>query len=459
MTVFRNTAEGGSNGVTVTNGNSGGTSGTALRTNIVSTSALVYSTAHPTQGAIGFKHDNVASGCATLRTASGLSSMNSSFSMDFVYDSGYTGSHPILNCLNGTAESLFKLYLQADGTMRGRQRGAVTNTTGLSSLTTALTSGTAYRLDANVQPGTGTGNGVIKYQICLQNSNTPIFTCNLTTADAGTTPIVEWAFGQSETTATAFVIYTDDIRWDDAAGGSFLGAYVPPTNVKPIAVAPAKQLITSGQSATLSGSDSDSDGTVTTRLWTATSWPAGASIPTFTGGSGATATAITSVLTVPGHYLFEYKVMDNLSEWSDPVTAKVGVADAAGYASVRTDKSNPGLWTGTMADVSELTVDDNTFWETPSAPNNADRIVWMNPILAGPLTFDRLRSFINPVGGAACTVKIGIISGTGSTPFAERTFNLTSTATNYPVSDLDSGEQAAFTDRIDWAIVITGDQT
>jgi hypothetical protein len=457
VTLFRNTAEGGTNTAGVTNGNSGGVSGTALRTNITgSGSTLTYTTVAGqfSQGLVGFKHDWAAGGQAALRLPTGVSSTNWAQSFDFsLVNIGATGSQELLDVWNVGSDHVFKLFINPDGTIRGRMRNAVSNTAALQSSVgaTPLVTGTWYRLDYVVVPGAGTADGTIKWRICLQGSNTPLTGMNVSSAvmDAGTTAIVDAYWGAPENHALAGTMYTDDVRWETAGAATFLGAYVAPSNLPPTLAAITKVAITQGQTVSGTMVATDTDGTIAARQWTATLWPVASATPILTNATTATFTS--SALTIPGIYEFTALAQDNGGLWSDPVVFRVGVVAADGTAGVRGIRSNPGGYSGTAADLNDTS--SGTGVSSPNSPSGAVVHYDMDPAPATDISFDWVQADLDPDGtGASGQLILEVITGVaGTSVIATRTFTITDASINYPFA-LSPSENTAFTDRIDWSV-------
>lgn len=460
MTRFLNSAEGGTNGIDVTAGNSGGSSGQAIRVGVSGTSRVTYSTDHPTRGSMGFKIANAAGAQAALRTPAGLSSMNFSASYDFRIDAALpAATWEWVDVLNVGGDHVFKLFVNPDGTVRGRMRNAASNTAALQSTAGgALAADTDYRLDINVIPGTGVADGTLAWRVCLRGSNTPVTGMNVTSAvmDAGTTAIVDCLLGQPENHAAAITTYGDDFQWDDAAAGAFIGLVTGPANQPPVIITPANQLIQAGSAATLTMVATDVDGSIASASWAPQSWPSAASTPTFASGA-ATQSAVTNALSVPGIYLFLPDAIDNSGAHPTSVTpAIVGVYAADGSTKVRSQRSNTGGWSGIIDYLND--VSQASFFESPGGPVNSPTIVDMDPVKPGDFTVDHFEAEISPVGGAPSTCKLDVLNGSAATVIATRTVALTDSWVDTPIA-LTSGENAAFTDHIIWGIRLTANQT
>lgn len=461
MTIFRNTAEGGTNGAGVTLGNSGGVSGTAMRTNITGAgSTLTYDNASASQGARGFLHQWVAGGQSCLRIPAGVSSTDWAQSFDFRFNGSLpaSGSHEIVMVQNSAADVVYRAYIQADGTVRGRQRNAVSNTAALQSGVgaTPIVADTWYRFDYAIVPGAGVGDGVYKWRICLQNSNTPLTGMNISVSnlDAGITPIIDAQVVCPENHTLAGSMSSDDHRWNDTAGGTLLNAFVAPTNTPPTVAAITKVLRTQGQTVSGTMVPTDSDGTIAAYQWRPLSWPAGAATPTLTNATTATFTS--NALVVPGIYTFGAMAQDNGGLWSPEVIFRVGVAASDSTAAVRGIRSNPGGYSGTVDDLNDNS--SATGMTSPNGPAGAVVTLDMDPIATTDVSFDFFEADLEPNStGTSCTVVLDVISGTGTTVAATRTFTITDTPTNRPIT-LTTGENTALADRIDWAVRLTSTQ-
>jgi hypothetical protein len=147
----------------------------------------------------------------------------------------------------------------------------------------------------------------------------------------GTNPIANFEVGAAVATVQAtFDIL--DVQVDDGSQ-SEIPMYVAVTNTAPTASAGTNKVTAVGTAISLTGTDSDSDGTVASRLWTfMDSVPATATVPTITGATTATPSVTP---TVPGKFRYKYVVTDNSGASSpDAFTYLIGTSTTAKAAAV-----------------------------------------------------------------------------------------------------------------------------
>lgn len=308
MAVLRqNTADGGTNGTTVSTGNSGGASGTAWDLVAIPTGTLTYSSTQARQGTLSYKVTTTAATAAEgiLRWGDALALTAASLRC-YVF---LPGTNPTV------ATTLAQFSTNNSGTIAGSAKVALSSSgklqiqdaagTGLFNSTAALPTGVWVRIELYCQPGTTTSNGTIGGGYATgTGALTEQFTTS--TANAGLGPIGRAQFGKNSGTWATQTFYLDDLAVGDTA--AFLGT--ANFNVAPTcsAAASPSASVEPWSTVTLTGTDADSDGTIATRAWTQTG---GASAGTIAGASTATAT-VTAPGTLAGDTLtFTYTVTDN----------------------------------------------------------------------------------------------------------------------------------------------------
>lgn len=246
-------------------------------------------------------------------------------------------------------------------------------------------------------------------------------------------------------------VKVDSMKYVDAYG--LLGTVTAPANNPPVVTSPANQTVQTGSTPTVVATAVDPEGNSLTNAWTVVSYPADASAPTFTSGgtgSGTTATGVLSALTVPGAYVVRPSFNDgtNPSVNGSDVTIYVYKADGTSYGDLRAGSS----WVGTAAAVFDAG-NDATYDESPSAPAGAVRIYNMRPIKPGDATLT-VRAQRQPSGGAAATLQVEVLTGSGDTVAATRTITLTTSFVTTTIT-LTAPENTAFSDHNVWAIRLT----
>lgn len=218
MAVWTNSAEGGTNGTTVTTANSGGVSGNAFGlVSIGSGAALTYSTAAAYRGSLGYAISTTSAIAVYAGTGSGLGYARSRIRYYLnlgAYPSGVIQHVQVATSGGG----IFYLYLSETGQI------SVINAAGTAVKTfPAISLNTWYRIEFIAQPNTST-SGVLRAAIYAGDSLTAIDSYASTTADAGSGTINLVNFGKlnnAQTWATGGRI--DSISIDDANSTNFIG--------------------------------------------------------------------------------------------------------------------------------------------------------------------------------------------------------------------------------------------
>jgi hypothetical protein len=307
MAVLRqNTADGGTNGTTVSTGNSGGASGTAWDLVSIPTGTLTYSSTQARQGTLSYKVVTTAATAAEgiLRWGDTLALPAASLRC-YVF---LPGTNPTVAATlaqfstnGGAIAASTKLALSTTGKLQLQDATGA----GLWTSTSALPTGVWVRLEMYAQPGTTTTNGVAGAGYATgTGALTEQFTTS--TANAGTAVIGRAQFGKNSGTWATQTFYMDDIALGNTA--AFLGTADFNTAPTCTASASPNTSVEPWSTVTLTGTDADSDGTIATRAWTQTG---GTSAGTITAASTATAT-VTAPGTLAGDTLtFTYTVTDN----------------------------------------------------------------------------------------------------------------------------------------------------
>lgn len=224
----------------------------------------------------------------------------------------------------------------------------------------------------------------ITVNIYLKGQSSPVVALTMST---GTAP----SFGAFRSgIGTASALFTRKI--DNIKVGT--GGFLPRTDVSntpPTASVGPDQAVEVGSTVPLVGSDSDVDGSVTSRLWSwDTSLPGTVAGPTITGNTSQNASV---VMNTPGMYRVKYVVTDNSSATSTPVYMKIAVYPHSGDP-VTVRQATLSTWTqvGTGTPTSVLNdADDATGHQSPDGPSGAVDTYLMNPhgpgAAAGAITF------------------------------------------------------------------------
>jgi hypothetical protein len=319
MAIIRNSAEGGTNGTTVTTGNSGGTSGTAFaQVTITGAPTCVFSSVVKAHGSLGYHISGGSGDVAKLY----LGSTASSAAAVRVYM--YLTSLPsAAQTLVQTQDSAFAAPVNIN--INGTNNLFITNAAGTTVYTapSALSAATWYRLELQTVKGTTTSNGTISFQYYAGDSTTALGSFTSSTTNTGTNNSLRLVVGKQNSTPTLDA-YFDDLAYDTTS--TTIGPYTAPANQPPTAYAgPDQSNIEPWTTVSLDGSgSSDSDGTIASYAWTQT---AGTSV-TLSSNSAAQPT-FTAPGTLAGDTLtFSLTVTDNSSATSMADTVDIAVLAA-----------------------------------------------------------------------------------------------------------------------------------
>jgi hypothetical protein len=256
--------------------------------------------------------------------------------------------------------------------------------TALGTTTGTLSANTLYRIEvAMTNPSTTTGTYTLR--VYAGDSTTAIsnMSLDLTAVNLGSSAAGTFRFGRVGVLNDTWTIYMDDIA-AQTGSATLIGPSV--TNVAPTGTAPANATGAVGTPVTLTGTDSDPDGTVVTRAWTMTGTPPGVTAPAL---SNAATAAVTFTPAAAGRYILSYLVTDDQGATSTPSTVKVFVPTTT--VSVIEVTSNPGVWTnvGGAADLATAANDgsDTTYAQSPAAPGSAALLRYRLAPLSTPTTF------------------------------------------------------------------------
>ncbi len=283
MPSIQNTAEGLTNGTTVTTANSGGVSGTAASTVSIATGGtLTASNARPAHGAMGYAFGYPALGGAHRLMFPFAEANRGVWSVYFETSSVVTDFDDVIG-VRHSAGNLGILSIGSDGKLiMANAAGAGQSA---SRATDALAANTRYRVEMEVNSGTTTTNGTLGYRYFLGDSTTPIFSWTSAVMDAGTANISHVFAGRSTSRSTARTVYYDTLRAESLVSG-WIAPYVEPNTAPTITLAATTADIVPGSTVTLTATAADADGTTPTVTFTQAS-----GTPTVTlSGTGNTRT-------------------------------------------------------------------------------------------------------------------------------------------------------------------------
>lgn len=238
VTVFTNNFEGGTDGIAISNANSGGASGTAFTTT-AGGAGFKYSAADAYQGSMGAQTAAGVAGAGRVDFGAGITHV--AVSMKLNMKTLNTSDTHFIRIHKSDGTRIASLHTPAPGTSSGKIRvDDSTGTTGIFTFPTAFTATQVYKVEAYFECGSTTSNGKIHvaYYIgsTLQDS---VYTNDAVNLGAGLN-IGQLVMGKYSTTSEAWGF--DDFRWStDATDIGQLSSNTPPTVSTPAIqnVAPA----------------------------------------------------------------------------------------------------------------------------------------------------------------------------------------------------------------------------
>jgi hypothetical protein len=428
--VAWNSFEGGTDGTTVSTGNSGGASGTAFSgVQITGTSTVKYEST-------GALHDTMSceivanAGYGLVRWDNAvLGSLTTTCCAMYVKFSALPSAYsPISEGKQTDGGSLaWRINVSSLGNVRLVNASAAT----VASTTSApISTGTLYRIEWQITHGTGAYN----VQVFSGDSTTALATLSGTSAGAFGTATQQIYFGRTQT--PDYTVMIDTLGVDTGALGPRATA-----NVIPVASAGSDK--TNGQVSVpiaVTGTSYDTDGTVTAHEWTCTSRPAAASAPTLSGDTTATVTFTPSH---QGVYVLSYRVQDDDGAWSSADTVNVYVP--ATTIQVNGVTSNAGSWTnqGGAANEAAAVTDasDTTYLESTIGTTDPSKIrLRLDPLLAPSAFSMDVKHLLSASGSGNAYVRLF----EGATQRKQWTLSPTTSAATATVT-LSGGEIATVT--------------
>ena len=281
-----NTAQGGTNGINVTAGNSGAGSGDAFNGVVNANNEWTYSNVHPARGGLGYR--GVQSGSTSTSLSWDVAALTDFYGRAYFYFTAMPSPSQVL--LKGQNAGYTSGTWRVDLTSAGLLRIRDATDTLLTTSAQALSPNAFYRFEWHVKAGVGTDDGLFELQVFSADATTPYYTysndgCNMQTETSHV------FFGPSISTGSLPTFYLDELAlstagWIGVAPGTTV-------NAVPMANAGADRTVVQGTIVTLDGSNSvDSDGTIVSYAWTQTGGTAvtlsGANTvqPTFTAPAG-----------------------------------------------------------------------------------------------------------------------------------------------------------------------------
>lgn len=285
MTKFRNNFDGGTNGVGMTIGNTGGASGDAFAAVEV---AAVFSNEKAMSGALSMKvPQDAVSGLARWT----IGAKNLAFRELVYFNTAHTADFLLFQSRGETSSSTTgQFYALITGTNHLRLREQVTGNNVWTSAT-ELPLNAFIRVELLVEVGVANNDGRARVAYYDGQNTVPVEDSGWITGlnlRGDTHSIGNAYFGKIGTTAYPGNLYIDDVAIDSGADytGAFIGPSVEP-NRPPVANASPNQTVLPGTTVTLPGGGTDPDGDGLTYQWDWV-WPA-TGAPALTGATTATA--------------------------------------------------------------------------------------------------------------------------------------------------------------------------
>lgn len=298
MPLVQNTFDGGTSGVTISEVNSGGASGTPFTlVEILAGATCTYQSAAAKHGVRGATITGNGAHVFLQHDIEANAKLSTRFYVRFP-------SAPTANCQLYTPRSTVNYIGGINITTALKFQ--VTNVAGTPLFTSAaLTANTYYRVEISHQVATST-TGAIQFKYFVGDSTTAVETFTSTTADLGTANIINYRLGKINN-AGSTPMDLDSITFN-IGSTTLLGPHVD-LNIPPLANAGAGGTdIEPGTTVTLNGSgSSDPDGSIASYAWAQTTGP------TVTlSGTGSNRT-FTAPYTIAGTVLgFRLTVTDNM---------------------------------------------------------------------------------------------------------------------------------------------------
>lgn len=298
MAQVQNTFNGGTNGATVNEANSGSASGTAFDFVEILTGATgVYSTSAAMHGSLGMNITGNGAHAFVQHNMAGTKTLTARFYVRFP-------SAPTATCQLYTPRSSINYIGGLNIRSDLKFQVAVNGGAGIFN-SAVLSTATWYRVEMAFEVGTSATTGKIWFKYFVGNGTTAVETFTTTTADLGTNDIIMYRLGKINNTGST-PMDIDSITFDPAST-AFLGPHTD-LNIPPVANAgTGGNDIEPGTTLTLNGSAStDPNGSIASYVWTQTSGQ-----PVTITGTGHTRTVM-APYTISGTVLgFRLTVTDN----------------------------------------------------------------------------------------------------------------------------------------------------
>jgi hypothetical protein len=201
---------------------------------------------------------------------------------------------------------------------------------------------TQYFVEFAVTAGTTTSNGRVEMRITdTDNVQYGDAYDSGAVVNTGTAAPAHCRFGGfSAMTGWTLDRFDGPVRIGPLAAGQWIGPVTgTPAAIPPVVNAGSDTSVSQGATVSLSGTATDSDGTITSTVWSVTSFPGGSTSPTITNSTSLTTASFTASAT--GTYVLRLTATDNGSNTAyDERTITVTAAS--------TSSSGDRVWTGSV---------------------------------------------------------------------------------------------------------------
>jgi len=335
MATIRNTANGGTNATAATTANTGGTSGTAFATvSIAGSSAINFSNEQASEGSLSYKfvtNGTDAQYVEWLPTAAASAAFRAYVYMPTLPTAG-NGFIRILTAGGGT--TLAHILVRNGGDYQIQDSAGTVVFTASPNIPAA----TWLRVEGSITNGVST-TGTMKVDWYVGDSLTPIsgLSANLTAQNFGTANIGRIRFGRTAAFGTWANFYIDALAFADGTT-TYIG---PQVNAAPTLSLTANQNVSAGVTVNATATASDSDGTISSYLWTVDY--SSTTAPTL---SGSTTANVSFTSPAAGNLVVLKCVVTDNGGATATSTTEVRIPTSSSPITVLPDDSGKGYTTG-----------------------------------------------------------------------------------------------------------------
>ena len=404
MTTYRNSCEGGTEGVNVSTANSDdGTSGATLGMSPSGTSATVFRASSAIHGSMGHEATNAAGSAVYAQGALPAAAASSWAAYSFRIHGDLPASNTVIGAIRNAAGSALLVQVTTAGAVRLLAADAVTVIGTLGTVAADVD----YRVEWGCTHGAATTapfDGTARGRVWAEGSSVPSVT-TYSNVNVGAADTINHRFGV-QSGGAALILSRDSYAWGD--GTTMLGAWT----VAPVVSAGADQTVAQGASVSATATATDADGTIASYAWTCTEWP-GAGAPTLTGAATAT---VSFTAADYGRYVLSVVATDNDGNPSEADTVTIYVPTTGEVLPVEdVNGTGVGTWTITGGSATHGAAlsdsSDSTFVTAPDATASADTLrIPLRPSVVRSAPTLTVR--VAKTTSAALTVDVRLYEGT-----------------------------------------------